>query len=260
MYGAAVHRETWSGRTAAAQAVFFLPYLASGTRLLDCGCGPGSITVGLAEAVVPGEVVGVDRNASVLEAARARAAESGANIRFEEGDIYALPFADGAFDAAFAHGVLEHIGDPRAALAEMWRVVKPGGVAGVRSPDYTGLLIAPPNPLLEESHAIHGRIIARNGGNMNVGKALRGLMRAAGFVNVVASVTMDQYGSPEATRRFGETVATYVGGPTFAETAIAEGWATRAELALMSAAWRAWGEHPDAFYAVAWGEAVGWKD
>ena len=47
-------------RTAAKEAGFLLPHLSPGMRLLDCGCGPGSITVGLAEAVAPGQVVGVD--------------------------------------------------------------------------------------------------------------------------------------------------------------------------------------------------------
>ena len=70
-------------------------------RLLDVGCGPGSITLGLAEAVAPGEVVGVDLQPAQVEQARALAAERGvANVRFEVASAYALPFPDAAFDAA----------------------------------------------------------------------------------------------------------------------------------------------------------------
>src|SRR5262249_44921155 len=128
-------------RVAAREAAFFLPHLRPGMALLDCGCGPGSITVGLAEAVAPGRVVGVDREPKALAVARAQAAGRGVtNVRFEEGDVHALPFADATFDAAFAHALLEHVRDPAAALAELYRVVKPGGVVGVRSPDQ-GLLL-----------------------------------------------------------------------------------------------------------------------
>jgi ubiquinone/menaquinone biosynthesis C-methylase UbiE len=75
--------------------------------LLDCGCGVGSITLGLAAAVAPGEVVGVDLQPAQLERARALAAERGAtNVRFEAADVYALPFSDASFDAVFAHTLL----------------------------------------------------------------------------------------------------------------------------------------------------------
>src|SRR5437870_3093703 len=82
-------------RTAADQAEFFLPYLHSGMRLLDCGSGPGSITLDLAETVAPGEVVGIDLQPWQVELARALAIERGVgNVRFEVGDIYHLPFPD----------------------------------------------------------------------------------------------------------------------------------------------------------------------
>jgi ubiquinone/menaquinone biosynthesis C-methylase UbiE len=91
-------------RTAAQNADFFLPHLRPGMRLLDAGCGQGSITIGLADAVAPGEVVGLDRDPEQVERARALAAERGVtNVRFEVGDAYALPFPDASFDAVFAH-------------------------------------------------------------------------------------------------------------------------------------------------------------
>src|SRR5215471_8470817 len=82
-------------RTAAQEAAFFLPHLHPGMRMLDVGCGPGSITLGLAEVVAPGEVVGIDMQQSQVQQARDLAVERGfANVRFEVGDAYHLPFPD----------------------------------------------------------------------------------------------------------------------------------------------------------------------
>ncbi len=80
----------YTRRTAERQAAFALQYLESGMRLLDVGCGPGTVTVGLADAVAPGGVVGIDHDAVHIEMARALARTAGlANVRFEIGD--ALP-------------------------------------------------------------------------------------------------------------------------------------------------------------------------
>jgi len=115
-------------RTASRAAAFFLPYLRPGMQLLDVGCGPGAITLGLAQTVAPGEVVGVDIQASQVDRARALAAERRiTNARFEVADINRLPFPDGSFDAVFAHTVLMHLREPVRALEEMRRVLRPGG-------------------------------------------------------------------------------------------------------------------------------------
>src|SRR5262249_34936469 len=96
-----------AARTAAKEAAFFLPHLRPGMQLLDVGCGPGSITLGLAGVVGPGVVVGIDVDPTQVEQARALALERGVtNVRFEVADLYRLPFPDGSFDAAFAHTVI----------------------------------------------------------------------------------------------------------------------------------------------------------
>src|SRR5665647_3878901 len=78
-----------SWRTAANSAAHLLPHLREGQRLLDVGCGPGTITVDLATHVAPGPVIGVDTSAEVLERARRHAAELGAPVSFQVGDVYA---------------------------------------------------------------------------------------------------------------------------------------------------------------------------
>src|SRR5512147_3120798 len=89
------HRAFLSSRTATREAAFFLPFLKPGMRLIDCGSGMGALTTSLAEWLAPGEVTGIDRESSQVEAARAWAAEKGVhNVRFEIGNIYDIPFPD----------------------------------------------------------------------------------------------------------------------------------------------------------------------
>jgi SAM-dependent methyltransferase len=153
-------------RTAAKEGAFFLPYLRAGMRLLDLGCGPGSITLGLAEKVAPGEVVGVDLQPSqVAQAQELSAARGVKNVRFEVADIYQLSFPDGSFDAVFAHVVLMHLREPVRALTEMRRVLRPGGIVGVRDCDWGGRIHAPITPLLEQWYALTVWIRQRNGGD-----------------------------------------------------------------------------------------------
>src|SRR5512146_972479 len=100
------HRAFLSSRTATREAAFFLPFLKPGMRLIDCGCGMGALTTSLAEHLAPGEVIGIDREETQIQAARAWAAEKGvSNVRFEVGSIYEIPYPDATFDAAFAYTV-----------------------------------------------------------------------------------------------------------------------------------------------------------
>ena len=87
-----------------------LPHLKPGLRVLDLGCGPGSISVGLAKAIEPGELHGIDMEESQIAIARASAAAGGhSNATFHVGDAKNLPFEDGYFDAVHTHAVLMHI-------------------------------------------------------------------------------------------------------------------------------------------------------
>jgi ubiquinone/menaquinone biosynthesis C-methylase UbiE len=98
-----------------------------GDRVLDAGCGPGFYVAETLERVGPdGSVVGVDASAPMLALA-AKRCEGHANVGFEEGDVTALPAADASFDRALSVQVLEYVADIPAALAELFRVLRPGG-------------------------------------------------------------------------------------------------------------------------------------
>src|SRR6476469_6107735 len=112
-------------RTAQNSAGYLLPLLRPGMRLLDVGCGPGTITMDLAD------VVGPDGRVTALE-------------RTED----ALDLPDASFDVVHAHQVLQHLDDPVRALREMRRVCRPGGIVAVRDSDYAGFAWYPAVPEL----------------------------------------------------------------------------------------------------------------
>jgi arsenite methyltransferase len=98
-----------------------------GDRVLDAGCGPGFYAAETLERVGPdGSVVGVDASAPMLALA-AKRCEGAQNVEFHEGDVTGLPVADADFDRALSVQVLEYVADIPAALAELRRVLRPGG-------------------------------------------------------------------------------------------------------------------------------------
>lgn len=111
-------------RTAENSAAYLLPHLAQDAKVLDVGCGPGTITADLADRVPEGHVTGIDSAQGIIDQAR-ETVGSRTNLGFATGDVYALDYPDGSFDVVHAHQVLQHLGDPVRALREMRRVIDP---------------------------------------------------------------------------------------------------------------------------------------
>lgn len=245
-------------RGAAEYADFVLPHIRSSDRVLDVGCGPGSITVGLAR--VTGHSTGVDVDDAEFADARAYAAKYGIdNVDFREGSIYGLDFADAVFDACTLFSMMETLDDPLAGLAEVRRVVKPGGLVGASSIEYGGLILSGPDePLLRRFYELRLRIWEAHGDvHFYRGRELRGLLLAAGFEQVEANTTYFSYGTEERVRTFGLGRAAdcrdewYTGG-------IAElGLSDHDEIDALEQAWIRWAESPDSFAAFAWGRVIG---
>lgn len=246
-------------RSAARDAAFFVPHLKPDMQVLDCGCGPGGITVTLAYFVPQGRVVGVDVEDSQLEMGRREAQQRGiSNVEFQHASVYALPFAAGTFDAVLVHAVLYHLAEPMRALQELRRVLKSGGIIGLRDTDSDGDVYYPVHDDVERYWKLIERVIRHNGGDVRFGRKQRWLLREAGFQNIVASASSDAFGTTELTAGFSR----YFGSiflNQHRELILKEGWATEADLTVMQQALLAWGNHPDAFYARCRCEAVGWK-
>jgi SAM-dependent methyltransferase len=185
-----------SKRSLQSHGEFFLSYLTPGMSVLDCGCRPGTITLGIAARVAPGNVVGVDFASSQIEQATANARQGSIpNVEFKTADCYSLPFDANAFERVFSHALIEHLSDPIQALRELHRVLKPGGTIGVCSPDWGGFILAPPSPELTRATQAYVALQSRNGGDVIVGRALGAHLRSVGFNQVRMSARYECYPS-----------------------------------------------------------------
>ncbi len=258
--GYSEHVHQWMvQRRAASHARFFLPHLHAGMSLLDAGCGPGSITLDLAEVVSPGRVVGIDIEPLQIERAKALAAERKvSHTQFLVGDVYQLPFADASFDAVFAHATLYHVRDPLCVLREFHRVLKPDGLVGIRDTDYSLWFFEPVLPGVEEARRLALLVAASNGASPTYARQQCHLLLEAGFTRVEASASCVSNGTLERTRASARALMARLRSPSFQETVVQQGWSDAATLETLCAEIQAWGERPDAFEGLVWREAVAW--
>jgi ubiquinone/menaquinone biosynthesis C-methylase UbiE len=117
-------------------AIFRSYGLSDDLHILDVGCGTGEITARLAGLYPRAALVGVDLIARHLEVARERCADLGGRVAFREADAFALPFADATFDLVVCRHMLQAVPRPDAAMAEMVRVLRPGGRLHLLVEDY----------------------------------------------------------------------------------------------------------------------------
>ncbi len=250
------------GRAAQSYAEFMLPHLKPTDRVLDFGCGSGSISVGLGDVVRDGQVIAFDIEASAFGPVVHHLDDhSTDHVHFLAAEGTALPFRDAVFDAALCHSVLETLRDPLQALDEIMRVLAPGAVLGAASVDYGGLLLTgPENDLLLGFYEVREQLWAVESiARPRAGRDLRGLFHAAGFVDVDAKARYLSYGDAYAIRSFGQERAADCVDPWFSSKAISYGLITPFELKETEKAWRSWAESSDSFLAFPWCHAIGHK-
>jgi SAM-dependent methyltransferase len=246
-------------RTVDNSAAYLRPHLRPGQRLLDVGCGPGSLTVDLARHVPEGQVTAIDRAEGVLGEARAAAAESGLPIEVAAADVYGLPYVDGAYDVVHAHQVLQHLTDPVGALHEMARVCAPGGVVAVRDSDYGSFRWYPEDPRLDAWLRLYFRVTESHQAFPDAGRRLLGWAREAGLHDSECTASVWCFATPEARHWWSDLWAERITKSSLAEQALARGFATRAELTGMAEAFHVWGAAESGFWSLTHGEIIARK-
>ena len=247
-------------RNAANSASHLLPRLQPGMKLLDLGCGPGTITVGLAEAVNPGEVHGIDMEESQIALATA-AGQSGnhMNVSFQVGNALELPFDDGYFDVVHAHAVLMHIPDSAGVLAEAMRVLKPGGIFSSRDLIGESSFFEPNSDGLREAWVTFTTLMRGNGGHPELGKELKGILLEAGFQDISCTASFDSYGNAGDLAFFYGFVIDWFFSESLIERVTSLGIATREKFDYWRKELDNWKDAPGAFGALAFGECIGRK-
>jgi SAM-dependent methyltransferase len=261
VHGYAEWTRRWmSQRTATNDLAFLVPHLRTGMEVLDCGCGPGSITVGLAEIVAPGQVIGIDIEPRQLETARALALERGiGNLRFERASVYELPFADASFDVAVAHFVIEHVSDPLRALREIRRVLRPGGIAAVKDPYYPAFTFRPALPAVRRFDELISKVRKHNGASDEYAPDLRAVLLEAGFDRTEATAAIFTVaGRGGDSSMFRLVRENQIREPAFRDTVLGQGWATEAELDDLVQGLAEMADRDDLFAFVVFVQALGW--
>jgi ubiquinone/menaquinone biosynthesis C-methylase UbiE len=163
----------------------------AGSRVLEAGCGVGAQTVTFAKNSPDAVITSIDISEASVSEARRRTTEAGfANVRFQQADIFNLPFEPDAFDHIFVCFVLEHLSRPVEALIILKRHLKPGGTITVIEGDHGSVYFHP------DSEAAHRAILCqielqrRAGGNALIGRELYPLLCKAGYNSVRVSPRM----------------------------------------------------------------------
>jgi SAM-dependent methyltransferase len=242
-------------RTAENSAAYLLPHLKPHMRILDVGCGPGTITGGLAGYVPDGDVTGIDSAREVVDQARQQAAGH-ANVDFTTGDVYALEYPDNTFCVTHAHQVLQHLGDPVRALREMHRVTKPGGLIAVRDADYGAMFWNPESAVLDAWQDLYRKVARGNGGEPDAARKLHVWAREAGLGDVTVSASTWTYATPDERAWWGGLWADRTLKSSYAEAAVKGGYATRADLERIAQGWRNWAADQDGLFCVVNGEVL----
>jgi SAM-dependent methyltransferase len=166
-----------------------------GWNTVDLGCGPSGIVDLLAERVGPGgHVTGLDVNPASVALARAFAAEHGlTNTDIAEGDARSTGLPASSFDLAHARTLLINIPDPATVVAEMARLVRPGGWVAILEPDIGGSLCYPPHPAWDRLTEIFWNASQSDRADLHIGRRLPELLRQAALTDIGVEAKADIY-------------------------------------------------------------------
>ena len=246
-----------AARTAENSCAYFLDRIRPGMRILDLGCGPGSITLDLTERVGPGgQVVGVDLSEDAVAAARSAAiARRDEVTRFIVGDLFTLDLEPDSFDIVHAHQVLQHVPDPVAAIKAMAHFCAPGGIVVARDADYGAMAWSPDFDGLDLWHTTYCAGARSTGAEPDAGRRLRAWFNAAGLDVASATSSTWTYATAETPSWWCNSQADRILTSNFASKASTQG-ITPGQLDGIATDWRNWGAHPDAWFFLPHGEVI----
>ena len=245
-------------RTAENSAAYLLPHLRPGQRLLDVGCGPGTLTLDLHQRLGPTErVTALEVSEQALGLARTEAERRQVTgVDFVVGDVESLDLPDATYDVVHAHQVLQHLSDPVTALREMRRVCRDDGVVAARDSDYSSFAWWPRVPELDRWLEVYVAVARSNDAEPDAGRRLLGWARRAGFTDVAAGSSTWCFATPADREWWGGLWADRVVESDLARQAVDRGFATADELAALAAGWRRWAEAEDGWFSVLHGEIL----
>jgi ubiquinone/menaquinone biosynthesis C-methylase UbiE len=246
-------------RSLAHQGAFLMPYLKPDMKVLDCGCGPGSMTLDIAKLVKPGHVCGIDSSPIQIEQALSLQKErSITNAEFFAASAYQLPYPDNTFDVVFAHAVLYHLQKPKDALSEFRRVLKPNGLVALRDACHTGDMMIPETPCLTAAWESIDRVFTYQGGDINFGSQHHQILLDTGFSNISIGCTYDMFSTGVEKK----SIQSYWVGflaDDHRRLILDQGWCTERELEQQCNALKEWELNRTSFFARARCEAIGYK-
>jgi SAM-dependent methyltransferase len=205
-------------------------------------------------------VTGIDHDRKHIEDAKTNAANLDvSNVTFRHGDAFSLPFEEAAVDVAFENNMFTHLAENAVKGArEAYRVLKPGGFLAARDVDAQAVVWGNYSAELKQLDKLFIAWHRSRGSDITIGRRLPAILREAGFINTIKSVSADTKGNPEGTLAHAQITLSLLDGP-FGRDVVDKGWADQRVVERLKEAIREWGRHPDAFFANVHVEVIGWK-
>jgi ubiquinone/menaquinone biosynthesis C-methylase UbiE len=238
--------------------LFDLIGVDAGIAAIDVGCGVMGVLHLLAERVgSDGRVVGLDREARMVEYGRQLAEQRGLAVEFIEADATTSGLPDDAFDLVHARTLLLNVSNPAEVVAEMVRIARPGGMVASQEPDAAAWSCDPPHPAFEILRAAILNAYRRTGKDFSIGRRIARMLRDAGLDEVQVRATARVTNAGEYYQTFLLTIASLVGevivaaGELTADELDSYATALRAHLespgtlTIQPVMWQAWGRVPE---------------
>lgn len=256
-----------SWRTVENSCPHLIPHLNSTSlKILDVGCGPGTISVDLAMRIPQGSVIAIDPSVEVIQKARKHAEEKGVtNVRFEVGDIFnwgAIQGIDeGGFDVVHAHQVLQHLQDPLGAMKEMKKLARKGGLVAVRDCDYSAMNHYPRHEGMDKWLDLYRAVARSIGCDPDIGKRLHAIAMEAGFPrsDIDASVSAWTFSTPEERAWWCDLWAERSTKSDYTARVLESGLGSVDDLEDIARTWKEMEGKEDGWFAVINGEVIARK-